>query len=113
MLILRWIINALALLVIARYLPGFTIASTFTALVLVIILGLINAVIRPVILLLTLPVNILTLGLFTFVVNAFMLVIAASVVKGFAIDSFSVALVAAIILWLISMITNSLLARDR
>ncbi|MDO8472012.1 MAG: phage holin family protein, partial [bacterium] len=60
MLILRWIINALALLVIARYLPGFAIASTFTALVLVIILGLINAVIRPVILLLTLPVNILT-----------------------------------------------------
>lgn len=113
MLILRWLINAIALLLVAKYVPGFVIGSTYTALVLVVVLGLINAVIRPVFILLTLPINVLTLGLFTFVINAAMLMLASTVVKGFEVQSFSAALAAAIILWLISFVTNLLLASDK
>jgi putative membrane protein len=113
-LILLWIINAVTLLVVAKLLPGFQFASLYSAFVTFLILGFVNALIRPIVLLFTLPVNILTLGLFTFVVNALMLWLVASVVKGFTIDVFSTALLAALLLWLMSFLSNliaNLLAR--
>lgn len=104
-LLLQWLVNALALIVVANVLPGFTISSLFTALVLAVVLGVLNVIIRPILLLLTLPINILTLGLFTFIVNALVISLASTIVKGFDITSFGVAVWAAVILWFISWIT--------
>lgn len=108
-LLIVWITNALALLIVAKILPGFHVASFGTALLFAIILGLLNAIIRPIILLLTLPFTILTLGLFTFVVNALMLTLASHIVRGVMIDSFSTAILAALLLWFISFISNALI----
>lgn len=110
-IILMWVINALTLLLVRNIVPGFYIESFYSALIVALVLGLVNAVIRPIILLLTLPINIVTLGLFTFVVNALMLSLVSTVVKGFSIDSFGTALTAAIILWLISFVTNLVSSR--
>lgn len=112
-IILRWIVNAVALLLVAYIVPGFVLAGLYPALVAALILGLANAIVRPVLLLLTLPINILTLGLFTFVVNALMLWFVATIVKGFDITSFGSALLGAVILWLIGMITNALMDTKR
>lgn len=106
MIIVRWLLNAIALLLVAALIPGFHISSIYTALIAALILGLINAIIRPIILILTLPINLLTLGTFTLVINALMLLLASSVVKGFVINGFWAAFFAAILLWIISMLTN-------
>lgn len=108
-IILRWVINALALLLVTNIVSGFNIDGFYPALIAALLLGFVNAIIRPILLLLTLPINILTLGLFTFVVNALMLWFVATIVKGFDITSFSTAIFAAIILWLIGMVTNAFL----
>jgi putative membrane protein len=76
-LILRWFINALVILLIAEIVPGITISSFWTALIVAIILGIINVTLKPILLLLTLPITILTLGLFTLIINALMLWLAA------------------------------------
>ena len=109
MLLLRWLLNALTLILVSYLVPGIHVDTLFAALIAALILGLVNAVIRPVVLILTLPINILTLGLFTLVVNAIMLLIVSSVTKGFSVDGFSAAFWGALIIWLISWITNSLL----
>jgi putative membrane protein len=105
-LILRWVINALALLLITELLAGFHIDSFYNALVAALVLGLINAVIRPILIILTLPINLLTLGLFTFAINAIMILLMSTIVKGVQIDGFWTAIAAAIILWVVSIITN-------
>lgn len=106
MLILRWIINALALLIVANIIPGFVIGSFYTALVVALVLGLVNATIRWVLVVLTLPINVLTLGLFSFVINALMILLVSTIVKGFDVAGFWPAFWAAIVLWLISVVTN-------
>jgi len=95
--LLRWIINALILMVITYFVPGVVVASFYYALVIVIVLGLINALIRPLIILLTLPINIMSLGLFTFVINALMFWLAASVLDGFVVFDFWSAFLGALI----------------
>jgi putative membrane protein len=105
-LILRWVINALALLLITELLAGFHVDSFYNALVAALVLGLINAVIRPILIILTLPINLLTLGLFTFAINAVMILLMSTIVKGVQIDGFWTAIAAAIILWVVSIITN-------
>lgn len=102
-MVLRWMLNALALILISYLVPGFHIGSFFSALVAALVLGLVNVLIRPIILLLTLPLTLLTLGLFVFVVNALMLLLVSDVVKGVTIDSFGAAFVGAVILWVMSM----------
>ena len=81
-----WLINALALLALPWLLPSIHVASFATALWVAVVLGLINAVIRPVLLLLTLPVTLLTLGLFIFVINGLMFLLAAKMLDGFVVD---------------------------
>jgi len=102
----NWILSALSLLIVSQYVPGFHVNSFTTALIVAIGLGIINALIKPVILILTLPINILTLGLFTFVINALLLLLVAKLVPGFTIDGFIPALIGAVILWLISTIVH-------
>lgn len=107
-LVVRWLLGAGALMLIAYYVPGIAVTSFYAALVAALVLGLINALIRPFIILLTLPVNILTLGLFTLVINALMFWLASSVVKGFFVAGFWPAFWGALLMCIISWIVNSL-----
>lgn len=97
---------------VAWLLPGFHIASFYAAMMTALILGLLNATVRPILLLLTLPINLLSLGLLTLVINAIVLLLASTIVKGFAVNSFFDALTAAALLWLISFISNFLVQRE-
>lgn len=98
----RWLINGVALLLVAQLLGGIHVSGVFAALVAAAIFGLVNAFIRPVLIVLTLPINILTLGLFTFVVNALMLWLTAGLVPGFDVYGFWAALWGSILLSLVS-----------
>ena len=110
-LLLRWLLSAAALMLIAYYLPGVSVASFYTALIAALVLGLVNALIRPIILTLTLPVNILTLGLFTLVVNALMFWLASTVVKGFSVAGFWPAFWGALIMTLVGWVMSALLKK--
>lgn len=105
-LLIRWIISALSLILVAYLVPGVEVTSFYIALITALILGLANAVIRPFLILFTLPINILTLGLFTFVINALILWFVASFVEGFIITGFLAALWAAIVLWIVGILVN-------
>lgn len=87
-LALQWLLSAGLLMLIAYYVPGIRVQNFYTALVAALVLGLINLLIRPLIIILTLPVNILTLGLFTLVINAFLFWFVATIVKGFTVEGF-------------------------
>lgn len=102
----NWILSALTILIVDRLVPGFTIDSFTTALIVALVLGIANAVIKPILVILTLPINIITLGLFTFVINALMLLGVAYLVDGFSISGFAPALVAAVVLWFINLLVN-------
>lgn len=104
--LIRWFINAIALGLTSWLVKGIDIQGLGTLLIASLVLGILNALLRPIILLLTLPLNILTLGLFTFVVNAFMLMMASKLVEGFVITDFWSALVGAIILSIISFLIS-------
>ena len=108
-MIVRWLINALALYVTALVLPGITLRGVLPTLVAAAVLGIVNAVIRPLVVVLTLPVNVLTLGLFTFVINALMLMLTSAVVPGFSVRGFGTALVGAVVLSIISFLLSHLI----
>lgn len=105
-LLLRWLLNALALIVVTNIVPGFHIDTFFHALIAALVLGLANSLVRPLLIVLTLPVTIITLGLFVLVINALMILLAATIVKGFIVTGFAPAFLAAIALWFMSMVTN-------
>lgn len=107
MLLLRWIINALTILLVANLLPGISVGSFWTALWVALVLGLVNSTIRWVLIVLTLPINILTLGLFTFVINALMILLVSQIVPGFEVAGFWPAFWGAILLALISALANA------
>lgn len=109
-LIIRWFINALSLFIVSRIVPGVELSDFGAALIAVIIIGLVNAFIKPILVLLTLPVNILTLGLFTFVLNAVMLMLAGSLAPGFKVDGFVPALLGSILLTIVSTLLFSLVS---
>ena len=107
-ILLAWAINALSLLALPYVISAVKIDGFGTALVVALVLGLLNAVIRPVLIVLTLPINILTLGLFTFVINGLMFWLVAHFIDGFAVTSFGWAILAAIVYSLISWAVSSL-----
>lgn len=107
-LIVRWFINALAILATAYLVQGIKVEGFTAALVAAFILGIVNAVVRPILILLTLPVNFLTLGLFTFVINGLMLWLVGSVVNGFYVRSLWAGIVGSIVISVISYIMNAL-----
>ncbi|HSN22397.1 MAG TPA: phage holin family protein [Usitatibacter sp.] len=108
-LLARWIVNAAALLLVAYLYPGVQVTGFLPALVAALVLGLVNAVIRPILVILTLPVTLLTLGLFLFVINALMFWLAASIVHGFTVTGFGAALLGSILYSLITLVTSWLL----
>ncbi|MGN6581699.1 MAG: phage holin family protein [Bordetella sp.] len=101
-LILVWILNAVALLVVAYILPGITVASFGSALVAALVLGLLNMLVKPVLILLTLPITIVTLGLFLVVLNALLFWLAGSILRGFQVSGFWWAVGGAILYSIIS-----------
>ena len=106
-LLLVWILNAVALLVVAYVLPGIVVASFWSAMWAALVLGLINMLVKPLFVLLTLPITIVTVGLFLFVVNALMFWLAGSILKGFQVNGFWWALIGALLYSLISgFLTN-------
>ena len=107
-LLAEWITRALVLLVTAYSVPGFKIDSTATAFVVAAVLGILNLLLKPFLVLLTLPATILTLGLFMFVINALLLLIASNVIRGFHIDSFVTAIIASLVISLVSSLLNLL-----
>jgi len=111
-LLLRWLLNTIALFIVATVVPGFHYRSLITLAIAALILGLLNAIVRPILFLLTLPLTIVTLGLFLIVLNAVMLELTAWLVSGFRIDSFGWACVGALVLGLISLITSRI-GRER
>ena len=105
-LLVVWLINALALLALPFLVPSVQVDSIYTALVAAALLGLVNTLIRPLLVLLTLPATVLTLGLFIFVINGLLFWFVASFVKGFSVDGFWSAFFGAIVIsitgWLAS-----------
>ena len=87
-ILINWLISALVILASAYLLPGIHVENFLTALVLALVLGILNAIVKPILLLLTLPINVLTLGLFTLVINALLIMLATMIVPGFSVDTF-------------------------
>lgn len=102
------ILNAIAFYVTAYLVPGVTIAGWSALLVVSIVWGILSILVKPVLILLTLPINILTLGLFTFVINALLIMLMSNLVRGFSVASFGTALLAAVVLALVSLVLNKL-----
>lgn len=111
-LILKWLVLALSILLSAYLLPGIMISGVWSALWLAIFLALINITLKPLLIILTLPINILTLGLFTLVINALMILLASTVIKGFEVQGFWWALLFSVVLSLISYGLNSLIKAE-
>lgn len=108
-IVIRLLLNALVLLVVAYYVPGIEVASVYIAIVAAIILGILNVIVKPVLVLLTLPITLLTLGLFTFVINAALFLFAASFIEGFEVDGFWTALLGSFLVSLVSSLTSKIL----
>ena len=105
-LLLRWVVNAIVLLAATQIITGFHVANLYAAFVAALILGLLNAIIRPILIVLTLPVNIVTLGLFTFVINGGIVWFMATFVKGVSVEGFLPALAVGILLWAVSTLMS-------
>jgi len=109
-LIVRILLNALAVMAVAYFVPGVTVRNFWSAVLAAIVIGLVNALIRPVLSILSLPITILTLGLFTLILNALMFWLASVFVPGFDVNGFGAAFWGSVVFWLVSWITNGLIA---
>jgi putative membrane protein len=110
--LLRLLLNGTAIVVAAWFIPGVVLTGIVPALLAGALLGFVNALIRPILLLLTLPFTLITLGLFIFVVNAICFALTAALVPGFEISGFLAAFFGAIVVSLVSWVLNSLLADE-
>ena len=105
--VLRLIVNAAALWVAAQLVPGIVVAGLTPLLLAALVLGLINAVVRPILLVLTLPLTLMTLGLFIFILNAFCLWLTSRIVSGFVVQSFGAALLGALVVSIVSWLLTA------
>jgi putative membrane protein len=107
-MLMQLLVNALGFYITARIVPGMTIASWETLGVVAVVWGVLSIILKPILILLTLPVNFLTLGLFTFVINAGLIMLMAGIVPGFVVRSFGTALLAAVVLALLNVVLGRL-----
>ena len=107
-MLMNLVINALAFYVTAYLVPGVRIENLQSLAIVAIVWGVLSIVLKPILLILTLPVNLLTLGLFTFVINAGMIMLMAGIVRGFKVDGFGTALLAAVVLALVNVVLGRL-----
>ncbi|PIR93863.1 hypothetical protein COT97_04350 [Candidatus Falkowbacteria bacterium CG10_big_fil_rev_8_21_14_0_10_39_11] len=113
LLIIRWALNAAVIYFLATYYPGIIVESFYTALLIVVIFGLVNAIIGSIIKLLTLPINILTLGIGTFFINGLMFWLTSTIVKGFEVAGFWPAFWAALIYSVFSFFVSWILKKHK
>lgn len=111
MIIVRWVVSALGFLALPYIVPGISVKGFATALILALLWGLVNITIKPLLIILTLPFNILTLGIFTFVINGFLLWLLGGVVKGFEVHGFLAAIFGGIVLSALHTLTHWALHR--
>lgn len=102
------LVRTIAIAITAYLVPGVVITDWVAAVVAVVVLGILNTVVRPLLLILTIPVNIMTLGLFTLVINTAMILLATQIVPGFKVDSFLTAFIFSLVLSLVSWFLESL-----
>ena len=106
--IIQLIVSALAVIVTSMILPGVHIENGLTAIIVAAVLAFLNAIVKPVLVILTIPITVFTLGIFLIVINAFMILLAAKIVDGFHVDGFWIALIFSILLSLVSSVFNAL-----
>ncbi|HBP01031.1 MAG: hypothetical protein UY41_C0002G0037 [Candidatus Moranbacteria bacterium GW2011_GWE1_49_15] len=104
--LITWLVSAVVILLLSYLLPGITVAGFVSALLVALVWGLLNAFIKPILLVLTLPINILTLGLFTFILNALLVMLVAAVVPGFRVANFWWALLFSVLLSLVMFLVS-------
>ena len=109
-ILIRWIILTVSIIIASYLLEGIHISSFFSAFLAAAALGILNALFRPILLILTLPINILTLGLFTFIINALMLKMASGIIPGFEVHGFWTAVIGSLIISVISWLLNSFIS---
>lgn len=109
--LLTWLITAISLMLTAYIVPGFIVSSFGAAIIAAVVLGLVNAIVKPILVLLTLPLTLLTLGLFLFVINALVIWLAGAITPGFAVTGFIPALLGSIVLTLVAGGINFLVGR--
>ena len=109
-LFIRWLILTIAVLAAAYLLEGIRVSGFWAAFFAASVLGILNAVLRPILILLTLPLNILTLGLFTFLINAFILKLATGVIPGFEVDGFWTAVFGSLIISIVNWLLSSFIS---
>lgn len=109
MIFVKWLLCAAALLAVAYLYPGVTVASFGAAMIAALVLGIVNTVVRPVLVLLTLPVTVLTLGLFLFVINALLFWGVGSVLEGFKVHGFVAALIGSLLYSVLTLIIHTAL----
>jgi putative membrane protein len=109
-LITRILLGALALLLVAEVVPGVSIDGLYPAVIAAVILGIMNAIVKPILVVLTLPITILTLGLFIFVINAALFMFAASFIDGFAVSGFVAALLGSLLVSIVTTIGNKFIS---
>jgi putative membrane protein len=109
-LLLRWLILTVAIIIASYLLEGIHISGFFSAFFAAAILGILNALFRPVLILLTLPINILSLGLFTFIINALMLKMVSGIIPGFEVHGFWTAILGSLVISVISWLLNSFIS---
>lgn len=103
-ILFHWVFSALAVMVTAYLLPGIILKSFFVALVVAVVLGFLNTIIRPILILISLPIQFLTLGLFTLAINAGLVMLTSMIVPGFAVKNFWWALLFSITLWIVNVV---------
>lgn len=97
-IITKLLLTILALLLVSNFVPGIEVSGFYIALIVAVVLGVINLIVKPILILLTLPINLLTLGLFTFVINAFLFWFVSTFIEGFTVDGFVPAFIGAFII---------------
>jgi putative membrane protein len=110
-LIVRWLLLAAALLAVAHVVPGVVVSSFPSALLAAFVLGLLNTLLRPLLVLLTLPVTVITLGLFLFVINAVMFYMAASMLDGLSVTGFTAALLGSLVYSVCGLVIDAAIER--
>ena len=112
-LILRLLLNALAVVILSYVLPGVGVDSMFTAIIVAIVLSILNFLVKPILVILTLPITILTLGLFLLVINAIIILLTSNLIDGFQVTSFWWAIIFSLLLSFLQAILHSILKEDQ
>jgi putative membrane protein len=110
-LVFRWAVLTMAILAASHLIPGIFVRDFASALAAAAVLGVLNVLFRPLLLLLTLPLNVLTLGLFTFIINAFLLMMVSGVISGFVVRGFGAAVLGAVVISVVGLLFNLLAER--